>query len=281
MISLKDLISLQATKPDGMIIEGSQRNTKIMFHKVDKKRVDINPKYNLPAFEDFQKEHRNVFFAGTDFVFSFWYEGKTARFIGCYKLNEAVKDAIQDEKGANHVRYRFPEMERIGFLADYIDRLYIEWTNPTANYGRYIEDQKYYVHAITPSKDNSIGPLPEEFFGIHISYLELQKLVDYPIDNQEWYTYLSSRCGVYLIYDTVAHKQYIGSAYGELGFWGRWTNYASKTDGNKSFFGRNYEDLQFSIIWETLPNTSKELVVGVESEFKKSLGSRIDGLNNN
>lgn len=280
MITLKELVNLQPKLPAGMILDGSQRNTKIMFHKIEEKRLDINPKYNPGAFEEFQKEHWNLFFSGTEYILSFWYEGRTARFIGCYKMNDCLKDTITDKKGVVHQRCRFPKMEKVDFLREYADRLYIEWTNPSANYGRFIEDQKYHVHAITPSKDNSIGSLPKEFFKIHIRYSKLQKLIDYPIDNQDWFSYLSSRCGVYVIYDVDTKEQYIGSACGESGFWGRWSNYANKTDGNKEFLGRNYDNLEFSIVWETLPSTPKDRILEIESEFKKSLGTRVHGLNN-
>jgi hypothetical protein len=281
MINLYELIAITDNKPADLLIDGNQRNTKIMFHKVDKEEIHYNPKYDIKGFEEFQKEHCNLFFQNTKYVFSFWYEGKTARFIGCYKMNQCIKDTTKYGKKENHDRLRFPKMKKISFMEEYIDRLYIEWTNPSANYGRFIDKDKYPVQAIGSSKDNSIGSIPNEHFKIHLSYQELQKMIDYPIDNQEWYIYLSSRCGVYLIYDKVTEEQYIGSAYGEFGFWGRWSSYSTINDGNKSFFGRNYNNLVFSILWETLPNQTKDRVINVEKHFKDSMGTRVHGLNNN
>ncbi len=281
MISFQQLISLTENKPSDLIINGNQKNTKIMFHKLDKKQLQYNPKYNILGFENYQKEHWNLFFANTEYVFSFWYEGKTAKFIGCYKMNQCIKDKTKDQNNEGHDRLRFPDMQRIDFMNEYSNRLYIEWTNPSANYGRFIDQDKFIVHAISTSKDNSVGSLPKEFFQIHINYQELKKMIDYPIDNQEWFSYLSSRCGVYLIYDKETKEQYIGSAYGELGFWGRWSNYASQNDGNQKFFGRNYTNLIFSILWETLPNQTKERIINVETHFKDTMGTRVHGLNNN
>jgi hypothetical protein len=281
MISFQQLLLLTENKPSDLIVNGNQKNTKIMFHKVDKKLLKYNPKYDMAGFENFQKEHWNLFFANTQYVFSFWYEGKTARFIGCYKINQCMKDKIKDQNNEEHDRLLFPDMQRIDFMNEYIDRLYIEWTNPSANYGRFIDQDKFTIHAISTSKDNSIGSLPKEFFQIHVNFQELQKMIDYPIDNQEWFSYLSSRCGVYLIYDQETKKQYIGSAYGELGFWGRWSNYASQNDGNQKFFGRNYTNLIFSILWETLPNQAKERIIDVEKHFKATMGTRVHGLNSN
>lgn len=222
-----------------------------MFHKLSKKEAQYDPRYNIAAFEKYQKEHWNLFFSNTEYIFSFWYEGKTAKFLGCYKMNQCVKDKINSQNKERD-RMRFPDMERIGFMNEYIDRLYIEWTNPNANYGRFIDQKKFPILAITTSRDNTIGSLPKEYFQIHLKYPELQKMVNYRIDNQAWYDYLSTKCGVYLVYDEKTKEQYIGSAYCELGFWGRRSNYASQKDGNQKFIGRNYSNLSFSILLETL-----------------------------
>ncbi len=283
LLTFKELVELQNPLPKHMVLVGSSRNTKMMFHKSEKSRERFDPKYNRNDFEEYQKFHHNQFFVGTEYVFSFWYEGKTARFVGCYRCNLMVKDKFVDNDGRSHDRVQFPSMVRIPFLEEYVDRLFVEWTNPTANYGRFLEDGKYFIHSISPSKDYSIGSFPKNFFEIHVPYAKLRTLFEYPSDNIEWKHYLANRCGVYYIDDLAdpEYGRYIGSAYGESGFWGRWKNYVSKTDGNKDFFGRDYEKFVFSILWETLPNTSLDKVVQVESEFKNSLGTRVRGLNNN
>jgi len=280
MINIHNIIELQQDKPNDMIISGQKRNTKLMFHKIEKSRQNIDPKYNLKNFEQYQKEHHNVFFAATEYVLSFWYEGKIARFLGCYKLNRPVKDKVKDESGKARDRYFFPDMEKIDFLSEYDNRLYITWTNPSANYGRFIDDDKFEIHSIIPSKNNSIGAFPNEYFKIRLSYYELRKMMDYPIDNNDWYNYLSNHKGVYIVYDKSSFEQYIGSAYGEKGFWGRWSDYARQNDGNKGFNGKDYNNFQFSIVWETLLSTDKDKILNVEAELKKSLGTRVHGLNN-
>lgn len=282
MLTLKNIVELSLDVPSNMILNGAGRNTKLMFHKSEKSREHYNPKFNRSGFEEYQKEHWNTFFTGTEFVLSFWYEGRTARFVGCYKCNQKVRDTVNDN-GNVRDRVKFPEMVRIPFMDEYVDRLFIEWTNPTANYGRYIEDEKYFVQSLLPSKDNSIGSRPKNFFEIHLNYATLKKLFEYPNENMEWQNYLKSRCGVYYVDDTADQEngRYVGSAYGEDGFWGRWANYSNKTDGNKDFKGRDYEKFVFSILWETLPNTDMTTVVRVENEFKVSLGTRVKGLNNN
>lgn len=282
MLTLKELVELQKDIPPEMVLVGRKRNTKLMFHKAEKSRAKYNPKFYRAAFEEYQKEHWNNFFVGTEFILSFWYEGKSARFVGCYRCNREERSMVND-KGNSRDMVRFPEMMKIDFMQEFGDRLFIEWTNPTANYGRFLEDDKYFVHSIHPSKDHSIGALPKNFFQIHLPYNVLVKLFEYPNDNPEWQSYLKSRCGVYYVDDLSdpENGRYVGSAYGEQGFWGRWENYSTKTDGNKDFKGRDYVPFVFSILWETLPNTPKDSVVAVESQFKESLGTRVKGLNNN
>lgn len=281
MMTIKQLIDLQENKPSDMIISGAKRNTKLMFHKIDPKRIDINPKYNLEEFEKFQMEHWNNFFVGTKYILSFWYEGKIAKFLGCYNLGKPTKDQIIGKQKRLRDRYFFYDMRLTRFMYEYINRLFIIWTNPSANYGRWIEDNKYLVHSIKPSDDNSIGALPSDYFKIRLEFKKLKKVFEYQIDNYDWYSYLSKRAGVYLIYDKSTGEQYIGSASGENGFWGRWSTYVDKKDGNVSLKNKNYDNFQFCIIWETLNSSNQEKIWDAETEMKKNFGTRVHGLNNN
>ena len=266
-----------------MVVGGKKQNTKLMFHKLDPKQIKYNPHYNLKGFEAYQNEHWNTFFSGTEFVLSFWYEGKIAEYIGAYKLGVPNIDKIQDPKTSKmRDRYIFPNMEPISILDEYKNRLFINWTNPSANYGRWLEDGKYGVHSILPSKYNSIGEIPINYYDVKLIFPKIVKLFDYPIDNIEWQRYLSSRAGVYLILDTSNGEQYIGSAYGEEGFWGRWSTYAHTGDGgNKDLKDKDPKLFQFSILWESLVSTNKKTILQVESHFKLNLGTRVHGLNNN
>jgi len=283
MLTIKQLIDLQPDKPDDMIITGSLKNTKLMFHKVDPKRIDINPHYDLLGFQNFQKEHHNNFFSKTQYILSFWYEGKVAEFIGAYKLGTPNIDKVIDKKtGKQRDRFLFPEMHEIDFFNEYKQRLIIKWTSPSANYGRWIGDEKFEVYAIKIAKDNSIGVLPKNYYEVNLNYQELKKLFDYSIDNPDWVEYLCNRSGVYLILDKSTNQQYIGSAYGHLGFWGRWQDYANTGHGgNKGLKNKDFSKFYFSILFETLNTIDKEKIIAIETNFKKNLGTKVSGLNNN
>jgi hypothetical protein len=49
--------------------------------------------------------------------------------------------------------------------------------------------------------------------------------------HQDWRTRLEAVAGVYLILADTAGHQYVGSAYGAAGVWGRWEQYAKTGHG--------------------------------------------------
>lgn len=132
-----------------------------------------------------------------------------------------MRDTVIDAStGIERIRYQFPRMKRIDFMSEYQGRLFIKWTNPSANYGRWITDESYEVHSILPSQDNSIGPLPNSYVQIRLDFRVLQKLFEYPIDNVEWKNYLATHAGVYLILDKITGEQYIDLRMGSRDFGG-------------------------------------------------------------
>lgn len=71
MISFHQLILITENKPKDLVLNGSQKNTKIMFHKLNKKEARYDPRYNIAAFEKYQKEHWNLFFQILNIFFYF------------------------------------------------------------------------------------------------------------------------------------------------------------------------------------------------------------------
>ncbi|MDR0967738.1 MAG: GIY-YIG nuclease family protein [Rickettsiales bacterium] len=124
------------------------------------------------------------------------------------------------------------------------------------------------------------------------SYLELK----HSIKNNEWKTALSSVYGVYVITDTKNGKQYVGSAYGEDGIFGRWSVYLKNGYETSSDYpnkrlkelvktkGIDYvkDNFQYAII-ETFPKTEngKEKALQRESYWKEVLHTREFGYNDN
>ena len=140
-------------------------------------------------------------------------------------------------------------------------------------------------------------PLDETFPGydrVLLSYEQLEVLIDTP----EWEEKLSAKKGVYVITDKKTGKQYVGSAYGNTGIFGRWHTYInSKGDiiaddvnyPNQSFkeivkkYSKQYikENFQYSILETFEIGTPKENVIARENWWKRVLLTKEHGYNQN
>ena len=135
----------------------------------------------------------------------------------------------------------------------------------------------------------------EGYENILWTYSDLEHYINHAEIYDDYYSALSSVNGVYLIVDTKDHKQYVGSASGDEGIWGRWKGYVktSGTGGNKKLgqhLGQEqnqYRNLQYTIL-EVIPKTGNKdkdrlFVLERETLYKKKLQTRNDetGLNCN
>ena len=117
---------------------------------------------------------------------------------------------------------------------------------------------------------------------------DLRRLVNAPSSNLDWKYALSKVSGVYLIQDTETGYLYVGSAYGNLGIWGRWSTYADNHHGDNvqlsnlcELHPERHHKFQYSIL-KTLPlSADKDQVIACEAVWKRKLGSRAFGLNSN
>jgi hypothetical protein len=124
---------------------------------------------------------------------------------------------------------------------------------------------------------------------LNVSWDELRKIVEAPKGNPDWKKKLSAVSGVYLITDHQSGNLYVGSATGEDGIWGRWTGYVGDDphNGNKGLrrlLEKNPErkhDFRFSLLEVMGTSTHRREVLQAESRWKRRLGSRAYGLNEN
>jgi len=107
--------------------------------------------------------------------------------------------------------------------------------------------------------------------------------------NPSWKAALSNVAGVYVICDIETGYQYVGSAYGGVGLWQRWAEYASnRHGGNKELRrllrdeGEEYpENFQFALLEVCDINASPDYVISRECHWKEVLLSREFGYNDN
>jgi hypothetical protein len=99
---------------------------------------------------------------------------------------------------------------------------------------------------------------------------------------RSWAVTLSAARGVYLLTCPRTHEQYVGSAYGADGFWGRWQSYvATGHGGNVALRSRDPSDYQVSILEMAGSAATPEEIIKLEDLWKQKLQSREMGLNRN
>lgn len=251
-------------------------------------RFDLDRILKSGFFPEYEARQSRPVFHGVDYILSFFGErGTRSRFLGCSRIRQQSEGSKPWPSG-----YPYPDMNPGGFHYDLEllpqfdemrDRLVIDWGNATRSWAQHLRPKELL-------EIRSRG-FVTEFPGFDEAMLEFQQLdaiVRNPDANGVWFRTLSSVAGVYLIVDTETGNQYVGSAYGAEGIFGRWAQYArSKHGGNKRLVEllrehpERWRRFQFSIL-RTLPKTMTAAeVIEVESLKKRKLGSRAFGLNSN
>jgi hypothetical protein len=107
-------------------------------------------------------------------------------------------------------------------------------------------------------------------------------LEDLPLAPQNWRNILASVRGVYLLVCPETGTQYVGSAYGEDGFWGRWSAYVvNGHGGNILLRARGRANYAISILEIASPDMAPSDIIRRETAWKVKLGARAHGLNAN
>jgi hypothetical protein len=158
-------------------------------------------------------------------------------------------------------------------LSDFIGKLFIDWgpgalawvQHADRNNKPVIELRKAFQEPSFPGFLNFIQPL--------------SKLNNIP---QSWLSTLKSSRGVYLLTCPRTKEQYVGSASGEEGFWGRWQEYIQTGHGgNVGLKSRDPSDYQVSILEVAGSSATTEDIHKMEGLWQKKLQSREMGLNRN
>lgn len=199
-------------------------------------------------------------------------EGTLARFVGVFKVI-----------GCNHSPdFYLYDLSEIEGYNDLKERVIIRWSNPISWHQWIKNDME--VLEISPGLHYKRFT---DYFDLILDFSELKEIVD----NQysDWKAILSAIKGVYLITDTNTGMLYIGSAYGEEGIWGRWSEYVltGGHGGNKSLIPLCAEadyalkHFQFSILMLLPKSVTADEAIRKEQLFKRKLGTHSFGLNNN
>ena len=154
-------------------------------------------------------------------------------------------------------------------------KLVVGWPPPERSWYRRAHNNLMPILAIR--EENYFSADPPPWHEIDFTWAELGILP------QRMRAALEQWRGVYLIWDSLDAKSYVGSAYGASNILGRWENYAATGHGgNKHLRGRNPANFRFTVIELVAPNTASELVIALESSWKRRLHTAApNGLNEN
>ncbi len=250
---------------------------KVLRHKESK--IDLWEWYKSGKFvRKYQNEQSRDIFGKARHVISFIAEGnRYAKFVGVWEVLSTEK------KSKKKFRYKMKELPGFESLRG---RLIIYWGQGTKSWAQWLHRKgNKEIAELLPV--NYVMHFPD-YYDVKLSYDQLVTIVNNPEPHREWQRRLVSVSGVYLILDKKTGEQYIGSAYGKGGIWGRWSTYAKNpSGGNKRLktllkkHPKRYNHFQFSIIRVLEHSSTKEDVINQESIVKEKLGSRAFGLNGN
>lgn len=126
-----------------------------------------------------------------------------------------------------------------------------------------------------------------DYDNVELSFSALKEVIDgrYP----DYYKALSVVKGIYMIIDGNTGKQYIGSAYGEDGIWGRWASYAQTCHGDNYELKKLYDErgeeyfhkFKYIILQIILTKKSDKEIIEMEAKYKNRFLTREFGLNAN
>lgn len=271
-----------------LLINRGLKNTdkiKLVRHK-DDSRIDIYNVYRTDKgkFIEYQKCQSKDVFKDVSYIVSFiGEEGRLSRFVGVYKILSCNKhELIKSELYGGYYEYTYEMTEQPGF-EDLIERVIIDWGLSALSWHQWFSNNKEVVE---------IKP------GLH--YKQFTDYLDFILDFDElkeimkneysdWKKMLKATKGVYLITDTKEGSQYVGSAYGDDGIWGRWKEYVmTNGHGNnirlKSIVESNpnyAQNFKFSVLMILPKTVTIDQAIKKENLFKLKLGSRCFGLNCN
>lgn len=192
------------------------------------------------------------------------------RLKGLGRVPEGLIDPVTGkDAGGKHYYDLVPMTE----LSDYRDKLLLVWGSAFRAWVQLARKQDKKVLEIRRSAGDPPFPGFMEFSS------PLSALKNVPV---AWRAALSSVGGIYLLTHPGSGKQYVGSAYGASGFWGRWEDYADTGHGgNVGMREISKADHRVSILEVASSSALPEDLFELEGRWKNKLHSRKFGLNRN
>lgn len=213
-------------------------------------------------------------------------------FIGAYQIIDLNADGFNEVK---HEHFRYANAKKLKEFESFNGRLVVNFTNKPQQF-YYTSDDVINSVVVSEILPEPYLNMEEKFTGyenVRKDYNSLKRV----IDSRDWKENLSNVFGVYVLTDMNTGKQYIGSATGNNGIYGRWSVYLNKgyDDTNKDYPNKKLKELvktkgikyikdnfQYSIM-EIFPKTELGKTKALEREnyWKEVLKTRDFGYNDN
>lgn len=203
-------------------------------------------------------------------------EGTSARLVACYENRGHRLGPGQ---------WRVFDLVESGILADLIDRLVIDWGAGARSWRQrgVMAPRKPILSVL----ERQVRPFPG-FERLLLTFAELNEVVNQPRRYVAWHASVSAVNAIYLIANRLTGKLYVGSAQGEGGLLGRWTDYVnSYHGGNKKLVAgieadpSTFKNFEFSVLQVLSRTATPDQVLAVESLCERKLLSVPFGLNAN
>jgi hypothetical protein len=201
---------------------------------------------------------------------------RTVMFVGLFKVDragslpEGTIDPVTHDNvgGLDHYDQTLVEAS-----TGYIGRVFIDWGGSAITWVQRAHSQPKPIVEIT-------RVFQEEAFPGYTSFIaNLSSVETLP---SGWRSALRAARGIYLLTCPRTKEQYVGAAYGEDGFLGRWLSYARDGHGgNVGLKSRDPSDYQVSILEVCGSGLSTDEIIQTEALWKAKLQSREMGLNRN
>jgi len=197
-------------------------------------------------------------------------------FVGIYEnkgVGKATPGLVDPISGKDVAGYNFYDLILSPKLSHYRGRLTIEWGPGYRSWVQLAHKNERTIIEI--HREASEPPFP----GFLDFCWRLHNLAAVP---RSWRAALSAVSGIYLLTDPDTGRQYVGSAQGLAGFWGRWEQYAtSGHGGNRRMEDLPAADYQVSVLEVASSSGGPDVLASMETRWKEKLLSRRFGLNAN
>ncbi len=263
----------------------ASRPTKLVRHQ--DRRIDVDDLMRKGWLDFYQATQSRPVFDRCERIVCFVGAGRTkARLIGVYRVHgkrngRSIPPPKGYPPGLSAYRYYY-DLERETGYEDLEDRVVIEWGKGALAWVQKLANKE--VVEMLPR--GQLRPPFRDYLEFTLTRAELRELCDHEEANREWRARLSAVAGIYLILATTTGAQYVGSAHGTGGIWGRWAAYAHDGHGGNKLLKKlvaddpAYPDAFSYSILQILPKSfARSEVLAWEKRYKEKLGSRATGLN--